>query len=280
MKNLSEKSLLVGLVISQWSARKFDRKATSEVNSTHNTNDAGRFNKLLIAKEGLKAIEQISNKARTFHYENTLPWSDSGERLLPAQNYMEYVQRFNELKSEFNSAVSAFINDYPQMIEDAKANLNGLFNAGDYPNDIHERFKMRVSFMPVPDVADFRIDLSEVEISRLSQDIEHEMNERFATAQNSIYERIKDQLSKMYERLSDESNTFKNSLFENMRDLVDLLPRLNVSNDANISKMCKELATLYVDPQVVRNSTSIRATKANEVRAALSKIDSFLNPSA
>lgn len=67
MKNLAEKALLVTLNISQWSARKYDRKVTEEVNDTHQAKDAGRFNKLLIDKTHLDEIQKIVNEARHFH---------------------------------------------------------------------------------------------------------------------------------------------------------------------------------------------------------------------
>jgi hypothetical protein len=278
MKNLTEKSLLVSLIISQWSARKYDRKATAEVNDAHNAKDAGRFNKILIAKESLQEIQQIGNKARAFHYDNTLPWSDTGERMLPVANYFQYVQEIVKLKGEFESAVAKFILSYPSMIETAKIDLNGLFNEKDYPLNIAERFTITTSFMPVPDIEDVRISLSEVEVNVIKNGMRDEMNERFVNAQKSIYERVKEQLTHMQERLKDKEASFKNSLFENLKPLIELLPRLNVSNDPQIFALATELNYLYVDPQAVRDSSSLRSDKAKEVENMLNKINSFLTP--
>ncbi len=103
MKNLTDKAILVNVQISQWTARKFDNKVTSEVNKKHKTKDAGRFNKILIGVEHLKEISQIANKARTYHYDNTTPWSDSGERLLSNLNYFDYIQNISALQDEFDA---------------------------------------------------------------------------------------------------------------------------------------------------------------------------------
>jgi hypothetical protein len=283
MKNLTEKALLVNLRISQWTARKYDNKATQEVNKNHNSKDAGRFNKMLIAKEGLQEINKVVTKARTFHYDNTLPWSDNGERLLPVLNYFEYVGKIGELKSEFETVVNKFVASYPAMIEQAKIDLNGLFNEKDYPTAIQEKFLIKTVWGQISEAADIRVNVSDKELETIKKSIESEFSERLACAQRDIYTRVIDQLKHMHERLTtkEEGNkdaAFKNSLFDNVLDLVELLPRLNVTNDLFVTELCFELKSLYTDPQSVRESKTLRANKAKEVEAMLSKIDSFLKP--
>ncbi len=276
MKNLTEKALLVNLTISQWTARKHDKTATQEVNTAHNSKDAGRFNKILIGKEHLQDIQAIGNRARTFHYENTLPWSDAGERLLPSENYFDYINKLAEFRNEFEVAVNKFCLSYPSLIDQAKANLNGLFNERDYPLNVREKFDLHASFMPVPDVQDIRVNLSAQEIEHIRKTMGLEISDRFANAQKDIYRRISEQLRHMHERLGNDENNFKNSLFENVLELVRLIPRLNVAEDKNISDLCEDLNSLYVDPEQVRTDKKLRSDKAKEVQAMLSKMDSFL----
>lgn len=275
MKNLIEKSILVSLVITQWAARKYDKKVTREVNENHNSKDAGRFNKSLIAREHLQELTKIVTQARAFHYENTLPWSDSGERLLPSDNYFQYTSELAKLKNQYEQEVNKFTLAYPAMIEQAKIELNGLFNPNDYPLDIRERFTIRTSFMPVPDVADLRVNLSANEVSALQTEITKEVNERFINAQKSVYERITEQLKAMHARLSEKDAIFRDSLFDHVLELVELLPRLNVAEDARITELCADLKSLYTDPEQVRTNKKLRKDKAQEVENMLSKIDSF-----
>ncbi len=275
MKTLIEKSILVSLIISQWAARKYDKKVTREVNEAHNATDAGRFNKSLIAREHLEAINKIVGQARAFHYENTLPWGDNGERLLPSENYFKYLESLSQIKNAFDTEVSKFAQAYPSMIEDAKRTLNGLFNASDYPTDIQTRFNMRSSFMPVPDAQDIRVNLSTEEVNRLKDDVTNEIHNRFAQAQMSIFERIIEPLKRMQEKLQEKDGIFRDSLFNNVLELIDILPRLNVASDPRITELCADLSALYTDPDHVRNSKRLRSEKAEEVNTILSKIDSF-----
>lgn len=278
MKNLTEKSLLVNLVICQWSARKYDKTATKEVNETHGAQDAGRFNKILVGKEHLEALQKLATKARQFHYDNTLPWGDNGDRLLPTDNYFAYTAQVAQLKNEWEIAVTRFEQAYPHMITEAETKLGTLFNRNDYPSFISDRFQIKASFMPVPDAEDIRVNLSAGEVDTLRRNISAELEERFAGATKSIFERMHDVLGKMFARLSEKDAIFKDSLFENVRDLVELLPRLNVTGDETINELCKDMAALYVDPQKVRSSVRLRAEKAEEVDAILKKMDAFFSP--
>lgn len=278
MKNITDKALVVTLNIQQWTARKYDRKVTNEVNEQHNTQDAGRFNKLLIAKDHLNEINKIASQARGFHYDNTLPWGDNGERLLPSKNYFEYTSKVAQIKNAFDTCVTRFCDDYPLMIEEAKKRLNGLFNAQDYPDNIQEKFCVRVVLMPVPNSADFRVDLSEHEMDVIKMQVENEVNDRFAQATASIYSRIKEQLQHMHERLADSSNVFRDSLFENLHSLIDLIPRLNISGDGKIESICEDMKLLCVDPSAIREDEILRAQKAKEVDDILKSMNSFFKP--
>ncbi len=132
---LQEKAMLAFLTISQWTARKHDKRATQDVAQKHHVNgEAGRYHKVLIAKEELKEIQRIASSARSFHYENTLPWSDDGNRILTAANYFAYTTELQKLKAEFEAHASKFCQDYQTLVVNQMSRLNDLYNPGDYPD--------------------------------------------------------------------------------------------------------------------------------------------------
>lgn len=276
---LQDSSIVVILALSQWTARKLDRKITDEVNEQHNaSSDAGRYNKLLVDKTYLDPIVKIANRARTFHYENTLCWGDNGDRLLPAENYFPYVTAMGKMKREFESAVEAFLKNYNKVMANAKERLNGMFNEKDYPSklEIESKFGFKTDFMPVPDT-DFRVKLNKAEVDKLKKELEGEMTNRLTAAVGNIWERIHDQLSKMKAKLSDKDSIFRDSLFGNLQELIELLPKLNITKDVNIAKICNEMKALVVSPDEVRNNDSVRSKKAKEVNDVLKKFGAFFN---
>lgn len=276
---LQEKSLVVSLTIRKWAASKHDKKITDEVKEQHNaSDDAGRYNKKLVAKKDIEAIQKIESEARNYHYEVTLPWGKNGERLLPAGLYMEYIEKLAQLKSKFDSAVNSFVAAYPDVIAEAKVRLNGMFKESDYPSllQIREKFELTTGFMPVPD-DDFRVKLSDTEINKLKESVRSEVTNRLSDAVRDTWDRIHDQLSHMKDRLHNTEAKFHNSLFENLRDLIDLLPKLNITGDENISKICVDMAGLLVDPDAVRNNVNLRKEKAEAVDQIMNKFGDFFS---
>lgn len=275
---LQEKAITVNLCINAWSARKHDKKITAEVEDQHQAKDAGRYNKLLIAKEEMQKIQKATSAARTFHYENTLPWSNNGDRLLPAANYFDYVKKMQELKNDFETAVNVFLNNYDTVIEDAKIRLNGMFNAVDYPtkNEIGNKFGFKTDFFPLPET-DFRISIGQAEINVLKMGMENAYNDRLRNAMQDIKTRIKEQLEHMKVKLSEKDAIFKNSLFDNLRDIINLMPKLNITGDMQVTEICNDMQTLLIDPQTVRDNSITRSRKAQEVENILNKFEDFFS---
>ena len=94
MENLISRAMLASLRISSWSARKYDKKVTEDTNAAHGADkDAGRYNKMLLPGDAssYKALTSHLAAVRQLHYAETLPWDDSGRRLLPMANYQHYT---------------------------------------------------------------------------------------------------------------------------------------------------------------------------------------------
>lgn len=283
---LQTKAMIVNVNIRAWSGRALDRKITREVNQQHNADsDAGRYNKALVNKKYIEPLTKKAGEARNYHYENTLPWGDNGDRLLPSANFMEYTTKMNNFKIEYQQLATDFISQLWEIKEDAKIRLNGMYNEKDYPTalDLQTMFGMKIEFMPLPET-DFRIDLTETELANLTKSVENSFRERTAAAMADIWDRIKKQLEHMKERLTTVNTNkdgtqspakFHDTLFENLADIIALIPKLNVTEDANLNQICEELKPLLKDPDNVRGSAMLRSRTAQEVTNVLAKFEDF-----
>src|SRR5438105_8650536 len=259
MKALTEKAMLVCLNISQWSARKYDKKVTAKIEKKYHSTKSSNFNKLLLAIEKeLKAIQQIGNKARTYFYENTLPWAKNGYALIPNTNYFQLVTKMREFKKEFEAAVELFIAAYPERKIEAQKRLNGLYREEDYPKIalLKGYFVMEVDFMQFPDTTDFRLELDQEEVDELKKEMETTITARIGGANKAIAERIKKSVVRMVEKLKEEKPLFRDSLIENIRELVDILPRLNITGNEDIEQIIQEMRTLCIDPDELRGENN------------------------
>jgi len=289
--SLKEKVMVVSLNISQWTARKKDLSATREVEETHGATNAGNFNKVLISKdvtntskEGelnpLKAIQKLTGTARTWHYQNTLPWSDNGDRILPSANYFNYLAKMGQFKNEFNQLVDNFLKSYPDLVEEAKTRLNTLFNDNDYPSParVFDKFRFSFGFMPVGDVEDIRVSIGSEEVDRIKTEVNAELNNRVNVAIADLLGRIRDAVSHMAESLTGETVTksgatkekvFRDSLVGNICELIELAPLLNFNADPHVDEVVELIRPLCVDPDLLRTEPEVRREIAERAAAVL-----------
>ncbi|SIO53873.1 hypothetical protein [Chitinophaga niabensis] len=278
MKDLSQRAMLANLNIKQWSGRKQDKNITREIEREHNATNAGNFNKILIQDDELKEIQKIASAARSYFYESTLPWGDNGDRLLPSPNIFVFLQKIRKFREEFEVACETFKKRFPALKEHAKVRLNGMYKETDYPSvsDLSAKFLLKVVTMPIADVEDFRVKIDPKEEAALKSQIEDSIKERVYHATQNIWERIQKTVNHMYEKLSDQEGKFHNTLVTNIEDLMDLLPRLNFTNDPNITRIIADMKTLIVDPETLRNDYSTRMHTADGAKAILDKVSDYL----
>lgn len=270
---IHDSAMLAALNISMWTARKYDKKVSAQVEQAHNAKDAGRFNKALVASAALEPITKVATQARSYHYKMTLPWGDNGERLLPAMLFEEYTREIRALKASFQVKVQEFVRDYPVLREDARKRLGTMYDPKDYPDtvDILCRFDMDVAYSPVPVANDFRVDLNKEYVDSIKSDIESRMNRRMADAQRNCWERVREVVAHIHERLADKDKTFRDTLISNAQELVTILPALNITGDVELSRLGDEVKTLLVAPERLRQDDSLRSETARRAEEILAK---------
>lgn len=286
--NISTRAMLAELTISQWSARRHDKAVSAEVAQQHDSDVAiGKFNKSLVANGALKPVQSAASELRTYHYTNTLPWSDSGPRILPAENYMAYTAGIRERRTAFERAVAAFLVDYDSHVEDARKRLGSLYRASDHPTraQLERRFACESRFLPLPDADDFRVALGDLEERRIRDQIEARMSETIAAAHRSLWQRCHDAVAHMVERLNayqrdDEGKvvaTFRDSLVENIRELVELLPRLNLTGDPELEAMRRRIERELAahDADELRQDETVRIDVARQAADILSAMAGY-----
>ena len=247
---ISDKALLVSIKISQWTGRKLDRAATRDVEDNFKTEGrVGNYTKKLLPKSSeLKAIAQHVSAMRAYFYENTLPWYSDGSRIISSKNYIDFTKEFGKRKREFDAAVVSFLRNYDRLQRNAEANLGNLYNASDYPSAeaLGLCFGCEIAFFPVPDVSDFRTEVLDSEKANFIK----AMRETEAAATAECYNRLKKVISKATETLAQPKAIFRDSLIDNITELCELLPKLNVMEDSTLESVRQEVA------RVVRSTSS------------------------
>jgi hypothetical protein len=285
-------SVLVELNISAWTGRKQDKKVSEEIDAAKSTKTkAGNYHKKLLAgTEKLDELQKLVARIRVWHAEQTLPWSDSGPRLLPMKNFFDYTATRGDYEKQFNEEVEDFLSVYPTLVTAAAFQLGDLFDPSEYPSadKLRDKFRFRYVMVPVPEVGDFRIDIGETHLNDMRQQYESFYNTKLSEAMKDVWDRLHETLTKMSERLADAevprvskdgeeklNRRFNDTLVTNAVELCELLTKLNVTQDSKLEHMRKQLesALVGVTPKELRTQDSLRL----ETKAKVDEILSMFN---
>ncbi len=281
MTTLRDKAVLVKFVDHCWIGGTIDKKATAEVEAANDAKSGtGQYWKRLVPKAAIKERSNIGANARVYHDSNTNPWLGGGVRILPAANFTEYMAGMRKYQSQAEAAVKKFCADYTSWIAEAKRTQGKLFNPAHYPSQdaIVGKFGFDVDVMPLPNIADWRVDLSEEQ----AKEVRAEAEAKFASIQKEgvteLYERLQEVLVHAQKRLSDKEATFRDSLIGNIKELVGLIGRLNVTNDPGLETIRKETEAKLagLGPNTLRLDPVARNKAATDASAIMSKMAAFM----
>lgn len=284
---LSDCSMLVALNISQWTARKYDKKATKEIADKHGVYDlVGRYNKLLLPMEDtLKAVTNYAAGMRQKFYLNTLPYTYEGVRLLPSKGYFEFVNMMNSDIVIWRTMVDVFVDSYTQRVVNAEQLLGTLYNVEDYPpaDKIKDRFQIGLIISPVPDAKGFydvlSEDMAKAQAAEYIKSAESTAQKAMQDCWNRLYEavqRINDKLSK--DNLREDH---VQGMLDFAEDTCAVLERLNIANDPNLEALRLEVLKSLVpyNAQLLSAHDGIKAKAKAESDAILRKMGGFMGVS-
>ena len=291
--NLTHDAMLVSLRIAAWSGRLYDRQASNHVAVHHDASaSAGRYNKRLLPKAAFAALTAIMSSTRSCHYENSLPWDDQGSRLLTVANYEHYTELLDGLRERMVRERARFIEDYGDNIDQARLDLGKLFRIEDYPSKeaLQGKFGIRYRIVPVPDADHFMAKLASDDTSRVKRDIERQIQERLHDAVGDLYRRMGEAVERVSERLSEDDQgkplVFRDTMIENIRGLVDVVPRLNIFGDDNLARLCEQVKDRIAstDPDTLRPSRQFNPNVRRQVKrdadALMERFAGYFGPAA
>ena len=290
---LSDRALLASATISLFSGEKVDKRVAEEVARNHNTtaSDAGRFNKAIISKKALEPIKKIAGDIRAAHARRTLPWLNTGERLLPLAGYEQYGEEIAGLRAAFEREVENFISLYPTLIEDARRRLNGMFDEADYPpvSELRDRFQIELKIMPLPNTRSWITDEIKAVLGAQAEELREAAEERLQVAvqdaTKDIFTRIAAVTGHMATKLKGYNpdtegrpeGVFRDSLVENVRELYALLPALNFTGDPQLEALRAEMHALtHHDADTLRADAAFRSETAEAADAIYQKAMALL----
>ena len=309
--DLGTRACLVRLKMSRWDEFTTDQVITDEVSSKHLVDPSmGRWRKRLIPSRLTRAVSTAINDLRRYNETHTLPWGDDRYRVLPGAGFMQYSADMATLQQKLKIELDKLVPVYRDWLTEqealktsgavagasAAAVLGDTFDRNDYPDpdELVSQYSVEIRPRPLPTVGDFRIDLGNQQTETIRAMVENDLNETVAAAMKDIWLRFQDVLTKATERLKacgkpkpsgkkttkgkEKTETFRDSLLENISDLLAIVPALNITEDPAITEFAGRIKTEVVaySPAQLREDVALRNTVVASVDDILSKMGAFL----
>lgn len=283
--SISGSAMLVELNIRNWAGRKLDKSASQKVtiDNRASTGVANVHKKLLGDCAELSAVIKFAGNARNAHYAMTMPWSDTGMRLLPTSRYFKHNEQMIALKAEYFTLVEAFLASYNWEITQAQVKLGDLFNPNEYPSvaSLQSKFGFGYTYIPISEAKDWRIDIEADAKEELAQHYESYYHNQLQAAMADVNRRARDVAERMSERLDysdkETKKVFRDSLVNNVLEIVDLMDACNLTGDQTMRDNAQALrdALTGLDADDLREDHKLRRATKKAVDDVIASLPSL-----
>jgi hypothetical protein len=290
--SIKDHALIVSLSVCKAQMTKTDGKATNAAEQATNAHNAGQYRKDLYPKHLTQPIKAVETSARYYIERTTYAWS-RGEYLLPTARFMEFAEQIEKFKLQYDQSVTAFLQNWINVLDQARQQQGDLFNELDYPDvsELRGRFKFDINYKSVPEYGDFRVDLQEDELQILRERVEQQTKESTESALRAPLERLREVVSKLNEvckkedRVATDARTgesiskppiFRDSVIDNIVQEINLLYDFADIMPSEVQQLNSDIAYSLPDAETIRASADARKNVAEKTDDLLSKINNML----
>ena len=291
--SIKNHALLVSLTVNKPQMTQKDDKATRDAERANNAHGAGQFRKDLYPKHLVQPILTVESSARAYIEGTTYMWS-RGEYLLPTTKFMEFTERIGKYQLEFDQCVTAFLNNWSNVLQQAQNQQGALFDPSAYPDlsDLKAQFRFRINYRPVTDAMDFRVELQEAELDALRTEVEQATRESMEAVLKEPLQRLREVVAKLNEVTAKTDRAvvnkktgatevrapiFRDSVCENIAEEINLLHAFAGILPNDVLDMAKTVADAVPHPQQLRDNPDKRKEVNIQTAALLASIDNMLN---
>lgn len=284
MSELHTKAIRIHLLWGYWRPEKTDKAITNQTNASLGVSAGrGHYDKDLFSPEYMKGLREHTSKVKMYYYRHTLPWEDKVSRLIASARIEETSIYLNRQIEEYDRILRATVGDeaaYQQAVYDQRVFMGSAWNVGDYPSREHfmSKYHAHLDILPLVSSADIRCELSEELKRQIIASVERDTEERYRLAMADCWKRLYEPVRKMAEALGDPKQTFKDTLVSNVREICEIMPELNILDDAELKRLTAEVygkLAQGTDPDDLRDNLIERAEyskRASELADVLKRM--------
>src|SRR4051794_31630737 len=229
-----------------------------------------------------RAVTAIRGKIDAYWKGLSLPFPESGVRLIRHDAVEDFAARMADYRVELDDAVANLHRHYAELKAAARERLGSLYNASDYPETLVGLFGVEWSF-PSVEPPDYLVRLSpglyEAERARVAARFE----EAVQLAEQAFLDEFARLVAHLTERISGvgedgQPRVFRDSAVENLHEFFQRFRSLNVRSNDQLDALVAEAqrAVRGVAAQDLRDGEGLRREVASQLARVQTSLDAML----
>lgn len=289
--SIKDHAMLVSLSVRKPQMTKKDVKATRDAEDANDASNAGQYRKDLYPKQLIQPILTVESSARAYIESTTYVWA-RGDYLLPNKRFMTFADRMAKYELEFSQCVTAFLNNWSNVMQRAKDSQGDMFDPSVYPDldELKAGFRMKVCYRPVTDYGDFRVQLQTEELDLLRVQVEAEVKESMESVFRDPLTRLRKVVAHLQEVTGKQDRVsvdkrgveivkppiFRDSVVDNVHDEIDMLMELASFMPERTINLAQRIGDMVPAAQVLRDDSGKREELNVNTKHLLTAIDAML----
>lgn len=276
-ENIFEKGCLISFNVSTWGGRVKLPSKDLGLDENVDPEFIGAI-KRLVDKDCLKPIEEIRNATRTWLYQKSLPFPIAGVLFVPKALIETIDKKLQDAKTEFNTAVMHFENDYNCFVLQAQSKLGKYFDSEDYPQNIHNKFGFSWRFFVIDSLNGKSLISPEI-MAREQEKYREAIKDFSDMAITTLRTKFAELIEHMIERLEGrEKKVFRDSMIDNIREFFHDFVSLNINNDEELKVLIDRSQAILngVSPATLRSSNDLRSAIHGSMEEIQQRLDHLM----
>lgn len=228
-----------------------------------------------------KAVTAIKGRAVSYWKGVSLPYPESGIRLIRRDAINAFDNQITSFQSELEEAVCELNDHYDELRASARDRLGDLFDASDYPSTLIDAFEINhdyPSVEPPEYLRQLNPELYEQEVRR----VQARFDEAVELAEQAFIDELSQLVSHLTERLSGHDDgkpkVFRDTAVENLTEFFSRFRMLNVRSSEQLDSLVDQCRSIVsgVAPQSLRDNSSLRQQVGSQLSGVQSVLDGLL----
>jgi hypothetical protein len=234
-----------------------------------------------VSHPAFKAVTAVRGKVIAYWKSMSLPFPESGVRLIRQDKIEEFAEKMRELQAELAEAVEELDRRYSELKAAARQRLGSLYNSGDYPESLTGLFSVDFDF-PSVEPPSYLQQLNPQLYADECQRVQSRFDEAVRLAEEAFTAELAKLISHLTERLSGNDDgkpkIFRDSAIENLTEFFQRFRDLNVRSSEQLDTLVADAQQVIrgIEPQSLRDDTGLRQHIATEMSRVESVLDGML----